>query len=127
MDHTNRRAFIFAGKARFTITSKATGTRFTYMVRKRDNVWFVSVLTGPEHYTYLGLVNAEGHFCPDRKERIGKDAPSRVAFNWFFPRIDRPLPNMEFHHEGHCGRCGRALTVPSSIESGIGPECAKRI
>jgi hypothetical protein len=29
------------------------------------------------------------------------------------------------HHEGKCGRCGRLLTVPSSIESGIGPECSK--
>jgi hypothetical protein len=27
-------------------------------------------------------------------------------------------------HEGRCGRCGRKLTVPESIESGFGPECA---
>jgi hypothetical protein len=31
------------------------------------------------------------------------------------------------HHEGRCGRCGRTLTVPESIESGIGPECAKKM
>ncbi|MGQ4872128.1 MAG: DUF6011 domain-containing protein, partial [Candidatus Thorarchaeota archaeon] len=24
-------------------------------------------------------------------------------------------------HEGKCGRCGRRLTVPESIESGYGP------
>jgi hypothetical protein len=27
-------------------------------------------------------------------------------------------------HAGKCGRCGRKLTVPQSIETGIGPECA---
>jgi hypothetical protein len=27
--------------------------------------------------------------------------------------------------EGKCGKCGRALTVPSSILTGIGPECSK--
>ena len=31
----------------------------------------------------------------------------------------------ETHHEGKCCRCGRKLTVPSSIESGWGPECIK--
>ena len=25
--------------------------------------------------------------------------------------------------KGKCGRCGRKLTVPSSIESGLGPHC----
>ena len=26
----------------------------------------------------------------------------------------------------HCLRCNRVLTTPESIESGVGPECAKR-
>jgi hypothetical protein len=30
-------------------------------------------------------------------------------------------------HEGRCGRCGRRLTVPESIESGYGPECIGKI
>lgn len=32
-------------------------------------------------------------------------------------------PSLEVWHEGRCGRCGRALTVPESIASGIGPVC----
>ena len=34
---------------------------------------------------------------------------------------------LEVWHEGRCGRCNRALTVPESIASGIGPECAKHV
>ena len=29
-------------------------------------------------------------------------------------------------HEGRCGKCGRKLTVPESLTSGLGPECAGR-
>jgi hypothetical protein len=29
-------------------------------------------------------------------------------------------------HAGRCGRCARTLTVPSSIELGLGPECATK-
>jgi hypothetical protein len=34
---------------------------------------------------------------------------------------------VEVWHEGTCGKCGRALTVPSSIENGLGPECIKSL
>lgn len=30
-------------------------------------------------------------------------------------------------HAGRCGRCGRILTVPESIDLGLGPECAGRV
>ena len=33
----------------------------------------------------------------------------------------------EMLHEGRCGRCARRLTVPASVASGIGPECAKMV
>jgi len=40
------------------------------------------------------------------------------------PLIDK---GFALHHEGKCGRCGRKLTVPLSIETGIGPECASKM
>ena len=30
-------------------------------------------------------------------------------------------------HDGKCGRCGRKLTVPESIQSGLGPVCAGQV
>jgi hypothetical protein len=52
-----------------------------------------------------------------------------VAFAWFWDRLrNGNLPEqVEVHHEGRCGRCGRALTVPESIESGFGPECINHV
>jgi hypothetical protein len=34
--------------------------------------------------------------------------------------------DLEVWHEGRCGACGRRLTVPESIERGLGPECYGR-
>jgi hypothetical protein len=38
-----------------------------------------------------------------------------------------PLPgSVDVLHSGRCGRCGRTLTTPDSIERGLGPECAHK-
>lgn len=129
------RTFALAGRARLTLVSERTGQRFTYQVKgKKDDggnltgFYFVSVLTGPQNtsdYTYLGYVR-DGSFVHDRMYRVGPDAPSRKAFAWFWDRLNkgRELAECECWHEGRCGRCGRVLTVPESIKTGIGPKCA---
>ena len=50
------------------------------------------------------------------------------AFEWLWRMLKsaKPLPpTFEFWHEGRCGKCGKKLTTPESIERGLGPECAK--
>lgn len=129
--------FVTAGKARVTLVSERTGQRFTYQVKEKKGedgkptgFYFISVLTGPDNtsnYTYLGCLT-NGQFRDDRRLRIGADAPSRRAFQWFWRRLQsrQDLSQCEVWHEGRCGRCGRVLTVPESIETGLGPVCAGR-
>lgn len=124
-------AFILAGKARVTFRSTVTGQRFTYKVVVKGSVAFVSVLTGPDNsasYTYLGTIFGGTTYRHGRKSPIGQAAPSARAFAWAFGHLSsgRLPATLEVHHEGTCGRCGRALTVPESVISGFGPECAKR-
>jgi hypothetical protein len=52
------------------------------------------------------------------------DAMVTIAFGWAWRHPDSD--KLEVWHEGRCGRCGRRLTVPESIESGLGPECATK-
>lgn len=127
--------FMFAGNSRTTVTSLKTGTRFTYkIVKKRSKSaaapWFVSVLTGPDNsndYTYIGYVNLKGEFQAGRKGRA--DCPSFKAFAWAYHMLNKgTIPDqLEVRHEGHCGRCNRVLTVPESIDRGLGPHCAGMI
>lgn len=130
-DHA--RAFVLAGNATVTLQSATTGARFTYKVRASDDggLHFVSVLTGADNendFAYLGTIRA-GAFAHGRKAKIGLDAPSARAWAWAWPHLaaGRVPPALEVYHEGRCGRCNRKLTVPESIVTGFGPECAGRM
>jgi hypothetical protein len=97
-------------------------------------VWFVGVLTGSDNensYTYLGTIRPGQGYRAGRKSVIDPAAPSAKAFMWFWAHITAPghwaaLSQVAFYHEGHCGKCGRTLTVPESLDRGIGPECWKK-
>ena len=130
----NPMQFALAGNAVFTIVSKRTGTRFTFKVQAAENapMHFVKVLTGPDNatdYKYLGFMRRGVYFHGGEKAKIAKDAPSAIAFDWFWRSLARQenLDKVEIHHEGRCGRCGRPLTVPESIQSGYGPECVTKV
>ena len=130
------KTFAFAGNALITLESKRTGDHHTYKIEEADDkkdFFFVShLISGSADdgtFAYLGVVNkkeagGEGHFRLTKKSTAAFDAPSVVAFQ-FFMASKKLHPQLIVHHEGRCGRCGRTLTVPSSIEAGIGPECAK--
>jgi hypothetical protein len=132
-DPIRARQFIRAGRAIFTLVSKTTGARFTYNVNASEdgNVHFVAVLRGSDNsgdYDYLGTIRRD-LFAHGKKSRIAADAKSAAAFKWVWQALSQGhMPRtIEFWHEGACGRCGRRLTVPASIESGFGPECITKV
>ncbi len=124
--------FMLAGRARLTLVSTKTGKRFTYRIakaKKPPERWFVQFLNGQSNesnYEYIGSIMPSMQYRHGLKALARIDAPVVVAFRWFLSRFkDGVMPeNLEVWHEGRCGRCGRALTVPESIKRGIGPECA---
>jgi len=129
--------FAYAGKSTLTLVSVKTGARFTYRISAAPDgqAHFVGVLTGADNdrdYSYLGRI-ARGVFWLGRKVPragdISTDAPSAKAFDWFWRQLAKGnLPDtLEVWHEGRCGRCGRKLTVPASIESGFGHECINHV
>ena len=130
----NPLAFLFGGNAIFTVQNTATGNRFTFKVRqpKPDAPHFVSVMTGSDNessYEFLGTIFNRATYRPGSRSKIAQDAPSAVAFAWFFKKLVSASVPAIVHicHCGRCGRCGRLLTTPESIDLGIGPECAKQM
>lgn len=126
--------FVEGGHAVFTVLNTKTGGRFTYKVSapKGENTavrYFVSVLNGSDNtsdYIYLGCVYKDGAFRRGVKSTIGPDAPSMKGFAWIWERREKmeSYSHVEVLHMGTCGKCGRALTVPESVKSGLGPVCA---
>ena len=133
--------YLQGGHGKFTIVSKSTGTRFTYKMacpeddgvnprfaRYGKPIW-IKVLTSNDNedgYRFVGTLWPTG-YRHGRKTRISENAPSVMAIRWFLAKLDTvALDKVEFWHEGTCGKCGRTLTVPESIERGLGPVCAKK-
>ena len=128
--------FIIGGKAIMTLESKRTGKLFTYKIKKakkddEKTPFFVYVLTGIDNesaYTYMGTIfdNGKLNFKLTKNSKIGEDALSFKAFNFFFNQLSENKIHEELsvYHRGICGRCGRTLTVPSSLINGLGPECS---
>jgi hypothetical protein len=122
--------FMFAGKSVFTFINTKTDNRFTFKIKaaKSSNIFFVSVLTNPDVYAYIGICD-DGNYKHGKKSNINSDSQSVKVFEYMLNKLKSGnLPDfLEVWHEGFCGKCGKRLTVPSSILTGIGPDCIKKI
>lgn len=133
------RRFALSGNAVFTVVSRVTGVRFTYRIRKPEDskAYFIQLLNGPENtsnYVYFGVMFGPGldtDFATYRhggaKAKVSADAPSVKGWEWLVQNImnEKVLERAEIWHQGKCGKCRKALTVPESIAIGLGPKCAK--
>lgn len=144
--------YVLGGNATVTVVSRATGVRFTYKVeqkrvgprksgetpeqyrvrkeRAHEGARFVKVMTGPDNehcFTYIGHINEGREFRLDRRSKLSANAPSVSAWRWFWSALrakSEKIDQCEVWHDGRCSRCGRKLTVPESVASGLGPVCA---
>lgn len=128
----DRLRYALAGNAVLTLEGKTS--RFTYRIEaneKQANAsHWVYVLNGPNNETdfrFFGGIYRDGKrgkFYVSRRSSIKETAPSAQAFAWFWNHIEDP--RVRVYHSGRCGRCGRTLTTPESIRTGLGPVCAER-
>lgn len=137
-----------SGKARFTLVDTKKGRRWSFQVTKLKprREWFyaqpnppyaVGVLTGSDntrHYTYLGMLqqpqSSEAVKLTGKSKMPADAVPVRAA-NWALKLMMNELDGVitksgfEVKWANTCARCGKVLTVPSSIDNRLGPECAK--
>jgi hypothetical protein len=136
--------FILSGNATFSLKDVRTGRHVTYKVQaakssnKRvsgDVSHFVSYKHGPStgDFAYLGCIFIKDRqFKVTRRSKAKKGSTVAIWFDHLMKHLQRyptyPLPadKIEFWHEGLCGRCGRQLTDPESIATGLGPICRER-
>jgi hypothetical protein len=138
-------AFMLAGDATITFQNAKSKTHLTYRVQVSElteaeiaqgkkPIYFVKLLTGSDNekdYTYIGIIAPDRYknnalaFRTTGKSKLTMDSePCMVmarAFE-FFASGKMPI-GLEVWHEGRCGRCGRKLTTPESVERGFGPDC----
>lgn len=127
-----------------TIVNDTSGNRVTLRFRKPKGFTsvLVDVMTGSDNeaaYSFAGSLRGTSlrlspkSKCPDAKAKMAK-----AIVDWTFARVasgaeltgtkkDGTPFVVRCLHEGRCACCGRKLTVPESIDTGIGPVCAGRI
>lgn len=136
------KSFFLAGHAVFTI--ECPDNHYTFQVKKAKSdkplfdkpLYFVSLLTGPDNtrdFTYVGVMGKDGKLRLTGKSKFNEGTYTvrlfrrTMAVIWAGEQEKMHKKGYYVHHEGKCGRCGRRLTVPESVRSGIGPECAKHV
>lgn len=134
--------WFLAGKAQFTV-SNGQGQHYSYEIvkkedRKGNNVWFLTLLSGPDNnrdFQYVGLVGRDGSVKLTRNSKVSADAKSYKVAVWALKQVwtGKTLPDgYEINHKGRCGRCGRELTRPEGVSPkgyrfGYGETCYKAL
>lgn len=133
MDATNFK--IATHNGRITVKNPATGDHRTFRIRTQaDDSTFapgeriVALLTGPDNgtdYQQFGFVKPDGSVILWKKFR------NNPLWGTYVNMLRHPQwwtenRNLQYLYEGRCRRCNRALTDPTSIETGIGPVCGGR-
>lgn len=130
-----------AGMATFTISNPHGSRTFRIVARpKKDGpgeIYFVSLLTGPDNtqdYTYLGIYAPEsGKVILTKKSRFTYQTECVRALQWVMDRIHGgeeegiAAAGFALRWSDRCQRCGRELTVASSIDARLGPICAEKV
>ena len=128
------RNYIFGGRGVVTLKSPS-GIHHSYVFKRPknedqfpDDVIFVYALHDNSKLFYVGMVEnnqfrltRSSRFLPDTEIVRGARYIMKMAF---YDNLDTP---MELYHEGVCSICGRPLTNPKSIQTGIGPRCRRRL
>ena len=144
--------FVLAGRSIFTIEVPEDfrqkhpeyNPHYTFRVNVKEatgtfpETRFVGLLTGPNNesdYSYVGILKDGMPPCLKltAKSKYTPDSVPVKLFNrviaaiWQHREAEIERAGFDVHHEGRCGKCGRMLTDPESIKSGIGPVCAEQM
>lgn len=124
--------FILGGNAIFVVQSLTTNKHYTFKVsqsKSNKTMYFVSVLVdyNSSQFVYVGFINTKKSFSLNlsAKSKYTADSPVFMAFQTVLTLAvaKKSHPKLLFLHLGKCGKCGRPLTDPLSIEIGLGPIC----
>lgn len=125
--------FIFGGNSYFTMTSKKTGTHFTFHITTTQfpNLWYVNLVDNhsSEYIGYIKKVDGVYRWFKGRSGKYELDNKKVFGLMWVIRHMkDVDIDTkVTIQHVGRCCKCGRKLTTPKSIELGMGPECAKSL
>lgn len=133
-------AYMLAGKSEFTLHSTKVNKDFYYKLTKKaklDNneeyIYFLNIKQGSE-WVYAGVVWYDNKdntfkFAKGAKGTLDNNNLNVKSLLFVLNKLYRKeeVQHCLVFHSGKCGVCGKKLTTPESILTGLGPQCAKRV
>lgn len=130
--------FILAGKSEFVAVSGNTGKRLGFKLEKinsdntngNETMYYLSTQIDNK-LVYCGVIvyNSKLNkfiFAKGKKGNLDYSHLNVKSILYILNRLhcgDVGI-NLSVYHVGKCGRCGKKLTTPESILTGLGPTCA---
>ena len=128
--------YVSGGRGIVTLESPS-GKHHTYEFRRPNDesafpntTFFVYVLVKEHTWMYVGMYNSgTKHFRLTRASTYRHDSEIVKGVK-YLTKLARCLGSiddfrMSAYHEGICSVCGRRLTSPKSIQTGMGPHCRR--
>lgn len=134
--------FLFGGACKTTLISTKTGTQFTYTIRvnaKEDSksnqrMYFITVMQEDESFLYAGFIRVDFKtkqltYTKGTKGNYRADTPPIKALMWALKRAlnEQSLEAIHICHWDVCAICGKPMTSGEGENTGIGPNCRKRM
>lgn len=122
--HDKVKDFMLAGKALVVIHSLKTKDSYRYTIRKKtDGIYWITFGT---FNSYIGYIKDNTCYLKPPTNASAKINKGTEVFEWTWQHINHLPDSVQVFHMGMCGVCGRPLTDPESIISGIGPICRNK-
>lgn len=132
--------YMLAGKSEFVLHSTKTNQDFCYRLNKKEKIdkeneyiYFLNIKQGRD-WKYAGVIwfkNEENkfYFSKGAKGEIDSNNLDVKSLVFVLNKLQQGLEPQYclVYHTGKCGRCGKKLTTPESILTGLGPECCKKV
>lgn len=139
---SNALNFMLAGNSEFILYSTKTQDKFRYTLKKKkankesnneneEYIYFLNMYNnGSMEYQGIIAFNSSLNQFKFYKgsKGLGNSSDVRIrslefVLNKLF--TGQTVGNLIVYHVGKCGRCGKKLTDPESILTGLGPSCSK--
>lgn len=132
--------FMLAGKSEFILHSTKTNGDFKFKLDKKDSkynagefVYFVFLKMGrTDQYAGVMRFNPNSSEFEFKEKDGGPVKANSIEIRSLMFVINKlyreeAVQYLEVYHVGKCGKCGKKLTTPESILTGLGPSCSKSL
>lgn len=137
---SNVNQFILGGDAQFTLYQEAMpgkkAVTVKYRVKRNDtgSCWFVytelsdtsDMLSNGRKLVYQGYLKRDLQFYTGQKGRSDYNTVAVKGLLWLLHHTGNLPSTVHLYHHGRCSVCGRKLTDPESLRTGLGPTCRKK-